>query len=370
MSTVKAKDELYMRQALALAARGAGVTSPNPMVGAVVVRGSKVVGSGWHRRAGGPHAEVYALKQAGTLAKNAILYVTLEPCAHEGRTPPCAPLVAASGVRRVVTAMQDPNPKVAGRGFEILKKAGIEIASRVLEHEAEKLNEFYIKFITTKKPFVIMKGAMTLDGKIATAGGESKWITGEAARMDAHKLRRAVDAVLVGIETMLADNPALNCRLPGKPPQPLRIVLDSRLRSKYSMQFCKNASDGRSIIATLPGSDPEKAARLEEFGCRVLRVQASKDGRISIPALLRALGRMDVTSLLVEGGGAVHDAFLRAGCVDKVVLYVAPKILGGFTSHTLVDGIGFPSLAKALLLKDVQTTTLGRDIKIEAYPVK
>lgn len=370
MNAHKNKDESYMRQALALAARGVGATSPNPMVGAVVVAGGKVVGSGWHRRAGGPHAEVYALRQAGALAKGATLYVTLEPCAHHGRTPPCAPLVVESGVRRVVTAMQDPNPLVAGRGFEILKNTGIEIVSGVLRHEAEKLNEFYVKFITTKKPFVIMKGAMTLDGKIATPGGESKWITGDAARKDAHQLRRAADAILVGIDTMLADDPSLTCRLPGKPPQPLRIVLDSKLRLKYSLQFCKNAVDGRSMIATLPGSDPEKAARLEECGCRVLRVRTAKDGRVSIPALLRALGRMDVTSLLVEGGGAVHDAFLRAGCVDKVVVYMAPKILGGFTSHTLVDGIGFPSLAKALHLKDVQTTTLGRDIKIEAYPVK
>jgi diaminohydroxyphosphoribosylaminopyrimidine deaminase / 5-amino-6-(5-phosphoribosylamino)uracil reductase len=363
--------EQYMRAALKLAKRGKGRTSPNPMVGALVVRDGRVVGQGYHHRAGEPHAEVLALRQAGDKARDATLYVTLEPCSHKGRTPPCAPQVIASGVTRVVAAMQDPNPKVSGSGFAILKNAGIQVISGVMEAEARAVNDFYIKHITTGEPYVILKGAMTLDGKIATAGGLSRWITGEAARRDAHKLRAEVDAVLIGITTLLNDNSRLTCRLPGAARQPYRIVLDTRLRARPDLEFCKLATDGKSIVVTSPDADPKKAQRLEKSGCKILHVKTErKTGRIAIPALLAALGKMDITSLLVEGGGTVHDAFLRAGRVDRVVIYVAPKILGGAHSRTLVDGIGFPSLDSAPRLKDIKITRLNTDIKIQGYPEK
>ena len=362
--------ERWMSEALELARRGRGRTSPNPMVGCVIVRGGAVVGRGWHKRAGAPHAEVPALKQAGARARGATLYVTLEPCSHTGRTPPCAPRIVEADVARVVAAAKDPNPLVSGRGFRILRRAGIEVVTGVLKEQAAALNEAYFHFITTGKPFVIMKGAMTLDGKIATSGGESKWITGAGARRDVHELRREADAVLVGVGTLLKDDPSLDCRLPGNPPQPLRVVLDSNLRTRPGLKFCRNAVDGKSVIITGAGADPRKAVRLEKLGCTVLRVRTLKNGRPAVPAALDALAKMDVTNVLVEGGGAVHDAFLRAGCVNKVVVYVAPKILGGANSHTLVDGPGFPGLDKSLNLTKLDVQHLGRDIRITGYPEK
>lgn len=368
-SMAKRSDEQYMKQALELAQQARGRTSPNPMVGALVVKGGAVVGQGYHKKAGQPHAEVLALRGAGDLARGATLFVTLEPCAHQGRTPACAPQVAQAGLRRVVAAMADPNPRVAGKGFAILRNAGISVTTGVLESAARCMNAFYIKHITAGEPYVILKGAMTLDGKIATAAGASKWITGAEARRDVHELRRDVDAILVGVNTLLKDDPSLTCRVPGRPPQPLRVVLDGNLRLRPGLKFVKNAGDGKSLVVTRIDADAKRIDTLRKAGCRVLQVRADKQGRLRIRDVVKELGRMDVMSLLVEGGGAVHDAFFRARAVDKVVFYVAPKILGGAGSHSIVDGIGFRDLDKSLGLEFGPVTLLGRDLKIEAFPV-
>jgi diaminohydroxyphosphoribosylaminopyrimidine deaminase/5-amino-6-(5-phosphoribosylamino)uracil reductase len=367
----KMADEQFMREALALALRARGRTAPNPLVGAVVVaRGGQVIGRGYHHGPGRAHAEILALKQAGDAARGATLFVTLEPCAHHGRTPACAPRVVQSGVRRVVAAMSDPNPRVAGRGFEILKQAGIQVASGVLEFEARDMNLPYLKHITTGLPYVILKGAMTLDGKIAAADGSSKWITSEQAQRDTHELRRDADAILVGANTLLLDDPSLTCRLPGRPPQPLRVVLDGGLRTRPSLKFVKNAGDGKSLIFTREDADQRKIKRLRAAGCAVVQVPADAQGRLNIKAVIRELGRRDVMCLLVEGGGAVHDAFFRARAADKVVFYVAPKVLGGAHSRSIVSGAGFGSLDKCLGLKFESVTQLGPDLKIQAVPVR
>jgi diaminohydroxyphosphoribosylaminopyrimidine deaminase/5-amino-6-(5-phosphoribosylamino)uracil reductase len=264
--------------------------------------------------------------------------------------------------------MRDPNPKVSGAGFKILRKAGVEVVTGVLEKQARRLNEFFIKYIITGKPFVILKGAMTLDGKIATARGDSKWITAEAARNDAHELRAQVDAVLVGAETLLHDDPMLTCRLPGCKRQPYRVVLDGRLRTPPNSNFCKLASDGKTIIAALPGADDRKARRLEKAGCRILSLPPDDSGHVSIEKVLSELGALEVASLLVEGGGTVNFSFLRSGCVDKVVVYIAPRLLGGADSKTILGGAGFLTMSDAVNLRDVEISTIGQDIIVTAYP--
>ncbi|MDO8684282.1 MAG: bifunctional diaminohydroxyphosphoribosylaminopyrimidine deaminase/5-amino-6-(5-phosphoribosylamino)uracil reductase RibD [Armatimonadota bacterium] len=353
-----------MRLALKLARRGR--TSPNPMVGAVVVKDGEVVGRGYHPKAGMPHAEVYALEQAGAKAKGATLYVTLEPCSHFGRTPPCADAVIKSGVKRVVAAMADPNPKVAGHGLDALQKAGIDVTVGMLENEARRLNEAYIKFITTGFPFVTLKMAMTLDGKIAAHTGDSKWISGEKARLMVHRMRSNADAVVVGAGTVLMDNPLLTARGGNIDRQPARVVVDELARLPANAQVLNN-SGGQVIIATTRLADKAKLRKLEAAGARIL-VLEEQDGLVDMAALSKSLAEMGLTNVLLEGGGELSASALAAKLVDKVVMFIAPKIIGGRSAKSPVEGAGAAKIAEALRLVDMKTRKCGEDIMVIARP--
>lgn len=353
-----------MRRALALARRAEGWTSPNPMVGAVLVKDGRVVGEGYHRRAGTPHAEAHALARAGEAARGATLYVNLEPCSHYGRTPPCADALIRAGVARVVAAMQDPNPRVAGRGLARLREAGVQVEVGLLEREARRLNEAFCKHVTTGLPFTVLKTAMSLDGKIATRTGHSRWITGEAARAEAHRLRHRADAVLVGVGTVLADDPRLTVRLPGGPwKNPWRVVVDSFLRTPPGAAMLQE--EGRTIIATTAAAPARARAALQEAGAEVWLLPG-KD-RVDLPALWRRLGEEGVTHLLVEGGGEINAALLAAGLVDKVVAFVAPRIVGGQAAPGPVGGAGAATMEEALELADLSVRRVGRDVMLSGY---
>ncbi len=356
-----------MALALRLAARARGATSPNPMVGAVVVAGKRIVGKGYHHRAGGAHAEILALRQAGPRARGATLYVTLEPCSHRNkRTPPCVPAVLASGLRRVVVAMPDPNPRVRGRGIRRLRRAGLRVDVGCLQPLAERLNEHYDHWVRTGLPFVVLKSAMTLDGKIATARGESRWITGEVARRHLHRQRRNFDAILVGVGTVLRDDPRLTARAgdghaAGR--QPLRVILDSRLRTPSRAAILKGAS-AHTLILTLPGAPRSRMERLRS-PCVSVATLAGRPGRVSFTACLRYLGRAGITSVLIEGGSEVNASALASGLVNRVLLYVAPKLLGGQDAKDVIGGISPRRLADACDLDEWRTRWLGRDLLIE-----
>ncbi|MBI3078495.1 MAG: bifunctional diaminohydroxyphosphoribosylaminopyrimidine deaminase/5-amino-6-(5-phosphoribosylamino)uracil reductase RibD [Deltaproteobacteria bacterium] len=356
-----------MRQALRLARRARGDTSPNPMVGAVLVREGAVVGAAYHRRAGEPHAEVHALAEAGARARGATLYVTLEPCAHHGRTPPCAEAILRAGVDRVVVGMVDPNPLVAGRGLAQLRAAGAAVTTGVLEDACQALNEAFCKFITTGRPFVILKGAASLDGKIATRTRDSKWITGEAARRYVHMLRREVDAILVGIGTIEADDPLLTPRGVGRRSRTLyRVVADSRLRIAPGARVLAPAPACVTIVAPTVAAPPEKVALLEARGVRVLRVPGD-GGRVDLPALVAELGKLPVVSLLIEGGGEINAEALRAGLVDKLLLFLAPKLIGGRQAVGLLGGEGPARVEEALGVQRLRVRRFGDDILLEGY---
>lgn len=354
-------DEQMMRRAIELARNATGRTSPNPLVGAVVVREGRIVAEGWHRKAGTPHAEVHALNMAGELAKGATVYVSLEPCAHYGRTGPCAKALVEAGVSRVVIAMTDPNPKVAGKGIEILKKAGVEVVTGVLEKEAKELNEVFLKWITTGKPFVALKTAMSLDGKIATASGESQWITNEKSRYEGHRLRDIYDGILVGINTVLQDNPSLTTRLREYQGQnPVRIVLDSQARLPLDSKL---ATDGaaRTIVAVSAKAPADRVESLKKAGLEILTAGTDM---VDAAELMHQLGAMGITSVLVEGGGRVNFSLLEAGLVDRVYAFVAPKLIGGSKALTPVEGTGFDKLSQAVELVDIKTRLLGDDVMI------
>jgi diaminohydroxyphosphoribosylaminopyrimidine deaminase/5-amino-6-(5-phosphoribosylamino)uracil reductase len=357
-------DAACMRRALELAERGRGLTSPNPMVGAVIVRDGSIVAEGFHRRAGEAHAEVEALEAAGDRARGAALYVTLEPCAHVGRTPPCAPRVAASGVRRVVAALVDPDPRVAGRGLDLLRAAGVEVAVGVLERDAERQNRAFLTSVRRGRPHVLLKVAMTLDGKIADRHRASQWITGVEARQEAHRLRSEVDAILVGVGTVLADDPALTVRL-GRPwpREPYRVVLDSSARTPPSARVVRGPTPQRALIAVGEGAPHERTGRLEHAGAVVVRV-AERGGRLDLDEVMAELHRREVRAMLVEGGAEVHGAFLASGLVDRVAVFVAPLLLGGREATPAIGGPGV-RLADALRLADVSVRTVGPDLLVE-----
>ena len=358
-------DESYMREALRIAEYARGRTSPNPLVGAVIVRDGTIVASGWHRAAGEPHAEIHALRMAGELARGATLYVTLEPCAHHGRTGPCAEAVIAAGLARVVVALSDPNPLVAGRGIHLLTAAGIEVTTGVCEDEARRQNEIFLKWVTTKRPFVTLKTAMTLDGKIASHTGASQWITGAAARARVHAYRNEYDAILVGIGTVLADDPSLTTRLEhGTGKNPLRIVLDSEARTPLD---AKLVADGAAptIIVVSERADHRRVNLLRACGAEVVTLGAQ---RVDIAALLDYLGARDITSLFVEGGAAVNWSLLAGGSVDKVHAFIAPMLMGGETAKTPIGGTGFDSPQTALRLHDMTVEQVGTDILVTGYP--
>ncbi len=358
-------EEGYMREAFRLAAHGRGRTSPNPMVGAVLVRDGRIVGMGWHRKAGTEHAEIHALRMAGELAQGATLYVTLEPCSHTGRTGPCAKAILTAGVKRVVAAMEDPNPKVSGRGFQMLREGGVEVSCGLLESEARRLNEAFITWVTKKRPFVTLKMAMTLDGKTATAGGESQWITGEAARLRGHILRDENDAILVGIGTVLADHPSLTTRLPdGNGKNPIRVVLDSQARISPDEPMLHDKAAPIWVAAT-ETAPPENVKRLRAAGAEVLFAGAGP--RVDVPLLLRLLGERNVCSLLVEGGSTVHFSFLSSGLSDKICAFIAPMLFGGKNATPAVGGEGFSQIADAVRLTETSWEQIGDDFCIAGY---
>jgi diaminohydroxyphosphoribosylaminopyrimidine deaminase / 5-amino-6-(5-phosphoribosylamino)uracil reductase len=363
--TGPAADERFMARALELAEQGRGLTSPNPMVGAVVVREGAVVGEGFHAAAGRAHAEIEALAVAGDQARGATLYVTLEPCTHYGRTPPCAPAVVTAGVRRVVAAMEDPSVQVSGRGFAILRAAGLEVAVGVGQAEAARQNRVFLTAVRRRRPHVTLKAAMTLDGKLADLHGTSRWITGEAARQVAHRFRSEADAIVVGIGTVLADDPALTVRLsPPWPREPLRIVLDRAARTPVGARLITAARADRALIAVGSDAASERVAALESAGATVVRLPL-RDDRVDVDALLAELFRRDVRGVLVEGGTEVHASFVEAGLVDRVAFFVAPRLLGGRQAPTAVGGRGL-SLKDALALDELTVRRVGDDLLIEA----
>ncbi len=362
----KSIDEKYMRTALRLAAKAWGRTSPNPMVGAVLVKDGRIIGSGYHRKAGTPHAEAIALSEAGPAAGGATLYVTLEPCSHtDKRTPPCTLAIVQGRVARVVAAMHDPNPKVSGNGANALRAAGIEVATGVLEKEARTLNEAYIKHVTTGMPFVTLKIAQTLDGKIATAKGESKWITGEEARKEAHRLRDRNDAVLVGINTVLKDDPSLTTRIPGGR-DAVRVIVDGRLRIPLNARVLTQNSPAMTMISTLAGVSKSKIARLQEAGAEVLAVKGS-NGRVDMKDLFRKLGKRGFMSVMIEGGAGINASALKSGMVDKVVLFIAPRLMTGQDSVSSIGGDAPKRLKKAFSLRDIAVKIFGKDLMVEGY---
>ncbi|GEK32864.1 bifunctional diaminohydroxyphosphoribosylaminopyrimidine deaminase/5-amino-6-(5-phosphoribosylamino)uracil reductase RibD [Kurthia sibirica] len=362
-------DEQYMQLALDLAASAKGKTNPNPLVGAVLVKDGVIVGSGLHRKAGEPHAEVHAFNMAGDHAKGATLYVTLEPCSHFGKTPPCANLVKESGVARVVVATQDPNPNVAGRGIALIREAGITVDVGILEKESLKLNERFIHNMLTSRPFVVSKFAMTLDGKLATHTGHSQWITGSEARQHVHELRNEMDAILVGVGTVLADNPSLTTRLDNRQGKnPIRIILDSQLRTPLDAHVM-NTEEAQTIIAVSKNVDLHRLSDYEEKGVKILII--SKDERgLNLTELLTELYKMGITDLLVEGGGIVNASFLRAALIDKYFVYIAPKVLGGKNSVTPFAGANVETMDAAERLYFDDVSKFGDDLLIIAYPKK
>ena len=368
--TVRTHDLHYMMLALRLAAKGYGKTSPNPMVGAIVVSKGCIVGQAYHHAAGQPHAEVLALRQAGSLARGATLYVTLEPCSHlKKRTPPCVPAVIQSGVHRVVVAMCDPNPAVSGKGLAQLRRAGLSVTVGVARKDAEALNRAYGHWIVSKRPYVTLKAGMTLDGQIATAHGESKWITGLQSRREVHRLRSAMDAVIVGIGTVQKDNPSLTARRsPGLTAlaaiQPTRIVVDSHLRIARSAKILTQQSSAKTIIATTKSAPLARRRALERQGIEVL-VLPSLGKRLSLKQLLTALGQRGMMSVMVEGGGELNAAFFKAKLVNHVQLYVAPTLLGGPQSKGVIGGVSPRRLADAWKLRQVRTRVLGTDVVVE-----
>ncbi|AEG14827.1 riboflavin biosynthesis protein RibD [Desulfofundulus kuznetsovii DSM 6115] len=364
---VRALDEYYMQMALDLARRALGRTSPNPMVGAVLVKDGQVIGRGYHARAGTPHAEIHALNEAGEQAAGATLYVTLEPCCHRGRTGPCTEAILDAGVKRVVAAMTDPNPLVAGRGLERLRQAGVEVTVGVMEEEARKLNEVFVKYITTRRPFVVLKAAMSLDGKIATRTGESRWITGPRARLAVHRLRDRYDAILVGVNTVLKDNPSLTTRISGENGKdPVRIIVDSLARTPPDARVITQQSPAPTIVAVTERAPVQNLRRLEEAGAQVL-VVPGPGLRVDLEVLMKELARREITSVLVEGGGEIHASFLKSRLVDKVVWFISPLIIGGRQAPGPVGGEGPARLAEAVRLKDVSLTRYGGDFCVEGY---
>ncbi len=355
---ITSQDEHYMRRALALARRGAGWVSPNPMVGAVIVKEGKVIAEGYHRRFGGDHAEVEAIKRARESLKGATMYVTLEPCCHWGKTPPCTEAIIREGIGRVVVATSDPNPEVRGKGVKALREAGLEVEVGVLEEEAKELNEAYFKWREEGVPFVTLKWAQSIDGRIATQKGDSRWISSEEARRLAHRLRARNDAVLVGIRTVLADDPQLTVR-EARGRNPLRVVVDSRLKTPLKARVLDSSAP--TLIVTTRGADPGKMRALEERA-EVLVIEG-KDGRVDLGGLLRKLARRAITSVLVEGGGQIITSFLREGLWDRILVITSPLLIG--KGVDAVGNLGVSSLKEAKGIRVKRMRRLGRDWVLE-----
>lgn len=353
-------DAWHMRRALDLAARGRGSVEPNPMVGCVIARGAEILGEGWHRAYGQPHAEVEALRIAGPRAAGATMYVTLEPCCHYGKTPPCTDAILKAGIRRVVAAMRDPFSQVAGRGIEILRSAGIDVLVGIMEEEARLLNAPYLKLVTAQRPWVIAKWAMTADGKIATTSGDSRWVSSEESRRRVHQLRGRVDAIIVGIRTVEADNPLLTARPPG-PRVALRVVLDSHARLPLDSRLVQTAQEVPVLVAVSSEAESQARRRLEEAGCEVLECPGDNCHH-RLTALLEELGRRRMTNVLFEGGSQVLGALFDHRLVDEVHVFIAPKIVGGKDGFTPVGGQGVTLMAEALQISHLVWERVGDDL--------
>jgi diaminohydroxyphosphoribosylaminopyrimidine deaminase/5-amino-6-(5-phosphoribosylamino)uracil reductase len=358
-------DEFWIHRALGLAKRGRGFVEPNPLVGAVVVRDAQLVGEGWHQRYGEAHAEIHALAAAGEAAQGATLYVTLEPCCHHGKTPPCTDAVRRAGIRRVVAALRDPFPAVAGKGAEQLRQAGVSVEFGIGEEQARKLNAPYLKLLATGRPWVHAKWAMTLDGKIATRSGDSRWISNEVSRRRVHELRGRMDAIIAGIGTVLADNPQLTARPPG-PRTPARIVLDSQGRIHDDVILIQTARATPTIVASTERIPEAKRAALQAHGCEVLILPAVH-GRASVEALLAELGRRRFTNVLVEGGSGVLGSFLDAAAIDEFHVFVAPHLVGGAAAISAVGGHGVERMAEALQLAEWTHEGMEGDLYVHGW---
>lgn len=352
-----------MKQALALAKKGWGRTNPNPLVGAVIVKEDEIIGQGYHHQLGDAHAEIEALNAAKKDVKGATLYVNLEPCSHFGRTPPCVQTIIQTGIKEVVIGMEDPNPMVSGNGIRILKEAGITVITNVLENEAKALNDIFIKYITHKEPYVILKAAMTLDGKIAAHTGDSKWVTGAKARAHVHQIRERVSAIMVGINTVLLDNPSLTTRTINKL-DCTRIIVDSQGRIPLGSQVINSDSKAKTILATTTRIPTEKESLLKEKGLILIKCDG-KDGRVDLQLLMKELYKLEIDSILLEGGGTLNWSAIESGIVDKVMFYIAPKLIGGANAITPIEGNGFPIMNKALSLKNLTMKKLGEDFLME-----
>lgn len=356
-------DETYMKLALDYATKGCGWVNPNPMVGAVIVKNGNVIGAGYHRRYGELHAERDALTSCTESPQGATMYVTLEPCCHFGKTPPCTEAIIGNGIRRVVIGSSDPNPLVAGKGIQILRQHGIEVTEGVLREECNTLNEVFFHFIRNKTPYVVMKYAMTMDGKIATRSGKSKWITDEAARRRVQEDRQRYSGIILGVGTILTDDPLLTCRLPNSK-NPVRIICDTRLRTPLEAKVVKTAGQVQTVLATC-SADEVRAHPYREAGCEVL-VLPQKDGHTDLHELMIALGAKGIDSVLLEGGSTLNWSALCSGVVNKVQAYVAPKLFGGADAKSPIGGMGVESPVSAYLLAPPQVTRLGDDILLES----
>lgn len=359
------RDEYYMKRALSLAKRGLGSTNPNPMVGALLVKNNRILSQGYHRRAGQPHAEIEAIKRARRDAKGSTLYVNLEPCTHFGKTPPCIEKIISEGIKKVVIGMRDPNPVNNGKGIKRLQRAGIDVRSGILKRESEALNRIFKTYITKNRPYVTVKIAQSLDGKIATSSGHSKWITNRESRQFVHRLRSRVDAVLVGVKTIIKDDPLLNARIKDAKRQPIRIVLDSGLNIPKDSRVIKERSS-KLIVATTENVPPKRARELQKRDIDIIPFK-QKRRRVDLKHLLRYLAHIGISHVLVEGGGTVIADFLQNKLVDEMLIFISPKVIGGRDAVTSVEGDGVRLINQAVKLKDIELEKFGEDILIKGY---
>lgn len=354
--------ESHMRLAMELALKGANKVSPNPMVGAVIVKDDEIIGQGYHQEYGGSHAEINALKSANRPLSEATMYVTLEPCCHYGKTPPCTEAIIKSGIKRVIVGAKDPNPLVAGKGIRELRKNGINVEMSTLEKECVDMNRIFFHYIKTGTPYVIMKYAMTLDGKIATSSGRSKWISGETSRAHVHKTRNMLSAIMVGSGTVIADDPELTCRIEGGR-NPKRVVCDTSLKIPLDAKVFNNTDRIKTFVATC-SSDDKKIENLENLGCTIIKLQKS-NGHLDLKELMNKLGAEKVDSILLEGGSTLNAAALDSGIVNKIQAYISPKIFGGESAKTPVGGKGVYSPEKAYMMKNRKITLMDEDLLLE-----
>jgi len=357
------QDEKYIQRTFQLARQGVGRVNPNPLVGTVIVKDDRVIAEGYHHFFGDDHAEVDALNNATEGVEGATVYVNLEPCAHHGKTPPCAERLVKAGVSKVVISMRDPNPEVSGKGINILRRGGVEVVEGILQNEAEDLNRVFIKYIITGMPFVAMKTAMTLDGKISTRVGDSKWVTGDEARSVVHELRNEYAGIMVGVNTIIADDPKLTTRREGEKRNPVRIVVDSSGRTPTDVYVVNSKEQAQTILAFTNKTSPEKRDIFSQGGIETL-VLPQKEGMVDLEVLMKELGKSSIDGILLEGGGTLNFSMLEAGLVDEVFAFIAPKMVGGENAKTPVAGKGVDLMKDAIELEDIRTMAIGEDFMI------